>query len=99
MKLSEELSELVDELIEAHDDTVRLSADLPLDWRWQAHVCYLRELGRVGREALASAAAEGPNCARVGRRTLRIDVRRFHTNVLRRGARRCHRYGPGKGSA
>jgi hypothetical protein len=99
MKLSEELTELVDELIEAHDDTLRLTADLALDWRWQAHVCYLRELGRVSREALASAAAEGPHCARVARRTRRIDPRRFHSNVLRRGARRCARYGHGKGPA
>jgi hypothetical protein len=99
VKLSEELTELVDELLEAHDDTVRLSADLVLDWRWQAHVCYLRELGQLGREALASASAEAPHCDRAGRRMQSLDARRFRSNVLRRGARRCARHGPGKGSS
>jgi hypothetical protein len=108
MELTEQLTLLVDELIEAHEDTMRLSADLELGWRWEAHLCYLRELERLGREALAAATADGRSEAvRSERRT---PVRRprshyathatgqFHSNLPRRGERRCARYGSGEGS-
>lgn len=80
-----ELTLLVDELLDANDDTVRMAADLVLDWRWEAHLCYLRDLRRLGREALASA------CAAHGTRT-----RQFRSTVLRRGPRRCARDGHGE---
>ena len=55
-ELSEEVELLVYELLDAHDDTVRLAADLALGERWQAHLAYLCDLQRVGREALAHAS-------------------------------------------
>ena len=54
-----DLTRLVYELLDAHDDTARLAADLAIDPRWQVHLDYLRDLQRHGRESLARAAA-GP---------------------------------------
>jgi hypothetical protein len=48
------LVELIYELLDAHDDTVRLADDVSDDEPWAAHVDYLRQLQRVGRELLAS---------------------------------------------
>lgn len=50
------LVEVMYELLDAHDDTTRLAAD-QRDIRWQAHLDYLRDLQRVGREALSHATA------------------------------------------
>jgi hypothetical protein len=47
------LLSLVYELLDAHQDTVRLGAARAEDPLWQAHEHYLRDLQRVGREALA----------------------------------------------
>jgi len=50
-----ELTALVYELLDAHHDTAAL-ADVPReDLRWDAHLAYLRDLQRVGRELLAHA--------------------------------------------
>jgi hypothetical protein len=49
------VTELVYELLDAHVDTMRLAHDLDADPAWAAHLDYLRDLQRVGREALASA--------------------------------------------
>jgi hypothetical protein len=95
MELSEQLTTLVDELIEAHDDTARLAADLVLDWRWQAHLCYLRELRRLGREALASAS----DCGLGGRPSRAARHRQFRSTAPRRGPRRCARHGHGESPA
>jgi len=60
---SQQLTLLVYELLDAHDDTARLAADLAPDvsWkmqvRWEVHLGYLRDLQRLGREALALSAA------------------------------------------
>jgi hypothetical protein len=109
VKLSQQLTLLVDELLDAHEDTMRLSADLDLGWRWQAHLCYLRELERLGREALAAATADRPPAvfpsARRARRRLRShyvahgggNARQFRSNLPRRGERRCARNGLGEG--
>lgn len=109
MKLSEQLTLLVDELLDAHEDTVRLSADLELGWRWQAHLCYLRELERLGRETLAAATAdERPNALPAAHRTPAQrrsrpapngagGARQFRSKLPRRGARRCARDGHGEG--
>lgn len=51
----EHLTGLVYELLDAHDDTARLAADLMDDPCWNAHLEYLRDLQRIGREALAQA--------------------------------------------
>ncbi len=48
------LVELVYELMDAHDDTARLAQGLSADFRWQAHLDYLQQLQRVGREMLAA---------------------------------------------
>lgn len=50
------LTELVYELLDAHADTVRLMAEPEADPGWAAHLGYLRDLQRVGREVLARAA-------------------------------------------
>jgi hypothetical protein len=49
----DELALLIYELLDAHDDTMRLGEGLESDLRWRAHLDYLRGLQRVGREALA----------------------------------------------
>jgi hypothetical protein len=53
-------TELVYELLDAHVDTMRLADDLnsATDPAWAAHLDYLRDLQRVGREALARAASQ-----------------------------------------
>ena len=51
------VTELVYELLDAHVDTMRMAHDLDADPAWAAHLDYLRDLQRVGREALAHAAA------------------------------------------
>jgi hypothetical protein len=50
------LSELVYELLDAHADTVSLMRDRVADPGWCAHLDYLRDLQRVGREVLARVA-------------------------------------------
>jgi hypothetical protein len=55
------VSELVYELLDAHVDTMRLAGALDDDPAWAAHLDYLRDLQRVGREALARGADAGPN--------------------------------------
>ena len=52
------LMRLVYELLDAHDDTARLAAELTIDPHWEMHFEYLRDLQRHGRESLARAAAE-----------------------------------------
>jgi hypothetical protein len=102
MKLSQQLTLLVDELLDAHEDTMRLSADLDLGWRWQAHLCYLRELERLGREALAAATSDSPSKAfspvhRTRSRSRSHYALQFRLNPQRRGERRCARDGFGQG--
>ena len=47
------VAELLYELLDAHVDTMRMARDLDGDPAWAAHLDYLRDLQRVGREALA----------------------------------------------
>ncbi len=54
----ESLTELVYELLDAHEDTARLASELECGDRWAAHLDYLRDLQRVGREALAGLGGE-----------------------------------------
>jgi hypothetical protein len=101
---------LVAELLDAHDDTVRLS-EVPVPrWRWQEHLCYLRDLQRVGLEALAAALDEASiPTPSAGMRTARVRscrmtygagvASRFRSSFPRRGDRRCARYGHGEGPA
>jgi hypothetical protein len=58
-EVSEHMTRLIYELLDAHDDTARLANGLMLDERWRAHLAYLRDLQRVGREGLASELARG----------------------------------------
>lgn len=51
------LGRLVYELLDAHEDTMRLATTLAVDEEWAAHLDYLRDLQRVGRERLARAGA------------------------------------------
>jgi hypothetical protein len=47
------LTALVYELLDAHCDTMRLADELDAQAAWGAHLAYLRDLQRLGREALA----------------------------------------------
>jgi hypothetical protein len=51
------VTELLYELLDAHVDTIRMACELDTDPAWAAHLDYLRDLQRVGREALA----QGPS--------------------------------------
>jgi hypothetical protein len=51
------LGALLYELLDAHIDTLALAGSLEGDQGWAAHLDYLRDLQRVGRETLARAAA------------------------------------------
>ena len=53
------VTELLYELLDAHVDTMRLAGELDDDPAWAAHLDYLRDLQRVGREALAHAPLAG----------------------------------------
>jgi hypothetical protein len=52
----EQLARLVYELLDAHADTDRLVHGPSTDAQWQAHLFYLRDLQRTGREILARGA-------------------------------------------
>ncbi len=49
---------LIYELLDAHQDTAELAAELPDDPVWHAHIDYLRALQCKGREVLAHLHAE-----------------------------------------
>jgi hypothetical protein len=50
---AEQLTCLVYELLDAHADTDRLVRCPSTEFLWQAHLHYLRDLQRTGREILA----------------------------------------------
>jgi hypothetical protein len=56
VSFSGDVTELVYELLDAHADTMRLARDFDDDAAWAAHLDYLRDLQRVGREALAGGS-------------------------------------------
>ena len=87
---TERLMLLVEELLGALDDTARLAADLSVNWHWQVQLAYLRDLQRLGRGTLASAAADEPRA----HFTLRSRSR-----VPRSRGRRCGCNGHGEGPA
>ena len=60
--MTPELLSLVYELLDAHDDTTRLVRGDELDVRWLAHLEYLRDLQRVGREVMARATRNTRRC-------------------------------------
>ena len=47
------LADLVYELLDAHGDTMQLAGEIGDTPVWAAHLDYLRDLQRVGRELLA----------------------------------------------
>ena len=53
---AEQLARLVYELLDAHADTEQLVRGPSTRLVWQAHLHYLRDLQRTGREILAGAA-------------------------------------------
>jgi uncharacterized protein YfaQ (DUF2300 family) len=90
MQASKQLTLVVDELVSAHDDTIRLAGDLAVgDWRWEEHVAYLRDLTRLGRATLVAAS----DCGLTGRRS------RPRSRQRTRGARRCAPNGHDEGPA
>jgi hypothetical protein len=54
---ADQLGRLLYELLDAHVDTITLAGSLEHDQCWAAHLDYLRDLQRVGRETLARRAA------------------------------------------
>jgi hypothetical protein len=50
------LAELVYELLDAHADTIAIADDVSASPMWAAHLDYIRDLQRVGRERLARLA-------------------------------------------
>jgi hypothetical protein len=54
---TEFLTDLVYELLDAHCDTIGLVGEADDGAVWAAHLDYLRDLQRVGREALARVPA------------------------------------------
>lgn len=52
----ERLTELIEELLDAHCDTIWLADGADADPSWAAHLGYLRDLQRVGLETLADVA-------------------------------------------
>lgn len=50
---TDHLCQLLYELLDAHVDTIKLAEGLSENERWAAHLDYLRDLQRVGRETLA----------------------------------------------
>jgi hypothetical protein len=50
---SEQLARLAYELLDAHEDTERLVHERPTELECRAHLSYLRDLQRIGREILA----------------------------------------------
>jgi hypothetical protein len=50
---NDHLSGLLYELLDAHADTIQMADSLEFDQSWAAHLDYLRDLQRVGRETLA----------------------------------------------
>jgi hypothetical protein len=53
---SKELARLAYELLDAHYDTERLVHERSSQLQWRAHLGYLRDLQRVGRQILAQQA-------------------------------------------
>ncbi len=54
----EQLTRLVYELLDAHDDTARIATGQDLNAHWRVHLSYLRDLQRVARELLAHAGQQ-----------------------------------------
>jgi hypothetical protein len=52
-----ELEQLVHELLDAHEDTVRLATGPAAPIEWQIHLDYVRALQRVAYESLARIAS------------------------------------------
>jgi len=98
LETSQQLTLLIDELLGALDDTARLAADLCVDWRWQVQLGYLRDLQRLGRETLATAA-DKPRTKALCSRVRAHGAWRFRSSAPRRGARRCARHGHDEGPA
>jgi hypothetical protein len=48
-----EVRQLLSELIDAHVDTVELATRFSTDAAWSAHIAYIRDLQRLGKETLA----------------------------------------------
>jgi hypothetical protein len=65
-RISQQLTLLVYELLDAHDDTARPAADLAPDVRWEVHLGYLRDLqrwdARLWHSAQLGTADDDPRC-------------------------------------
>jgi hypothetical protein len=55
---AEQLVRLVYELLDAHADTEQLAHGPSTRLLWEAHLHYLRDLQRTGRQILARAASQ-----------------------------------------
>lgn len=57
---SEQLARLAYELLDAHRDTEGLVRERAQELQWRAHLSYLRDLQRVGRQVLAQPIDTAP---------------------------------------
>jgi hypothetical protein len=79
----EQLTHLVYELLDAHDDTARIATGQDLAPRWQAHLSYLRDLQRVARELLAHAGhQEGEEARDQGSASAEVRRRQYVDELI-----------------
>lgn len=57
---TEQLARLIYELLDAHADTELLLRERRNELHWRAHLSYLRDLQRIGRELLAQETERTP---------------------------------------
>jgi hypothetical protein len=53
-----EMTVLIYELLDAHDDTARLVSEMASERVWELHLDYIRDLQRAGRAMLADMTQE-----------------------------------------
>lgn len=58
------LTQLAEELLDAHCDTVCIASEVATAPDWIAHVEYLKDLQRVGQRTLADLAGSGATADR-----------------------------------
>ena len=56
-KVAISMTAQIDELLDAHCDTVCIASEMSDGPEWRAHVDYLRDLQRVGQQTLALVSA------------------------------------------
>jgi hypothetical protein len=90
---SEELTCLVYEPLDAHDDTARIAIGQNLEAHWQARLSYLGDLLQVGREVPARAGQQDRYLLRIASPAAWASS--IASQLKRRPAGACAHEGPG----